>query len=182
VRERLSVAGVPNLDQRIDELTRGLPPADAQVQALIDRRAAEYEADKASPQRGRLVFQKNCMVCHTLAGEGAHVGPPLDGIGIRGVPRLCEDILDPSRNVAAEFRTTTFVLSDGNVIAGIPRRDEGQTVVVADSTGKEVPIAKSQITRRVDSKLSLMPSNFGDVIPPSDFNDLLSYLLTTKVK
>jgi len=25
-----------------------------------------------------------------------------------------------------------------------------------------------------------MPSNFGEIIPPADFNDLLSYLLSTK--
>jgi putative heme-binding domain-containing protein len=180
VRERLGVMRPANFDERLKKLTAGLPAADAAVQTLIDQRAAAFDATAASSQRGKLVFEKNCMVCHTLAGQGTHIGPPLDGIGIRGVPRLCEDILDPSRNVAAEFRQSTFVLSDGNVIAGIPRRQEGQTVVVADSTGKEVSIPKSQITRQVESKLSLMPSNFGEVIPPPDFNDLLSYLLSTK--
>lgn len=50
---------------------------------------------------------------------------------------------------------------------------------MADSTGKEVQIDKSKITRRVESKLSLMPSNFGEIIPPKDFNDLMSYLLST---
>ena len=182
VRERLAVSNIPNVEQRIAELTKGLPPADAELQKLIDRRAAAFDPAQASAQRGRLVFQKNCMICHTLAGEGAKVGPPLDGIGIRGVPRLCEDILDPSRNVAAEFRSTTFVLSDGNAVSGIPRRQEGKTIIIADSTGKEVQIPEAQVTRRAESKLSLMPSNFGEIIPEQDFNDLLSYLLTTRAK
>jgi hypothetical protein len=43
-----------------------------------------------------------------------------------------------------------------------------------------VTIDKSKISRRVESKLSLMPSNFGEVIPAADFDDLLSYLLSTK--
>jgi putative heme-binding domain-containing protein len=180
VRERLNVVQPANLDERVRKLTAGLPAADAAIQSLIDQRAAAFDAAAAAPQRGKPVFEKNCMVCHTLGGQGAHVGPPLDGIGIRGVPRLCEDILDPSRNVAAEFKQSTFVLSDGNVVAGIPRRTEGQTIVIADSTGKEVSILKSQITRQAESKLSLMPSNFGEIITPADFNDLLSYLLSTK--
>jgi putative heme-binding domain-containing protein len=147
---------------------------------LIDQRAAAFHSSKSDSQRGRLVFQKNCVACHMIGGQGAHVGPQLDGIGARGVPRLCEDILDPSRNVDAAFRYSTFVLVDGNVIAGILRREEGQTLTVADSTGKEVAIDKTKLTRRVESQLSLMPSNFGEVIPGNDFNDLMSYLLSTK--
>ena len=182
VRERLSIAKPANLDERIASLTKGLPAADAAIQKLIDTRAAEFNPSKASAKRGRAVFEKTCMICHMIAGKGAHVGPQLDGIGVRGVPRLCEDILDPSRNVDVAFRYSTFVLSDGNVIAGIPRKEEGQILTVADSTGKEVPIDKSKITRRVESKLSLMPSNFGEIIPPKDFNDLMSYLLSTAAK
>lgn len=177
--ERLNISKPANLDERIASLTKGLPTADAAIQKLIDTRATEFNPSKASPKRGRVVFEKTCMVCHMIGGKGAHVGPQLDGIGVRGVPRLCEDILDPSRNVDVAFRYSTFVLSDGNVIAGIPRKEEGQVLTVADSTGKEVPIDKSKITRRVESKLSLMPSNFGEIIPPKDFNDLLSYLLST---
>jgi putative heme-binding domain-containing protein len=180
VRERLNVVQPKNFDQRLAQLTKGLPAADAQVQKLIDDRAAAFDSSKASAARGKLVFEKNCSICHAIGTQGAHVGPPLDGIGVRGVARLCEDILDPSRNVAADFKQSTFVMSDGNVMAGIPRRQEGQTVVIADSTGKEVTLQKSQISRQVESKLSLMPSNFGEVIAPNDFDDLLAYLLSMK--
>lgn len=182
VLERLNVAKVANLDDRVKHLTQGLPAADAQLQKLIDERAAAFNPATASADRGKLVFQKTCAVCHTIAGQGARVGPQLDGIGVRGVPRLCEDILDPSRNVDAAFRYSTFVLDDQNILAGIPRREEGQLLVIADSTGKEIPIPKSKIVRRVESKLSLMPSNFGEVISPSDFDDLMAYLLAQKQK
>lgn len=180
VRERLGVVRPRDFEQRLAKLTQGLPAADAQVQKLIDIRAAAFDPSRGTAERGKAVFAKNCAVCHSLGGQGAHVGPPLDGIGQRGVARLCEDILDPSRNVAAEFKQTTFVLADGNVVAGIPRRQEGQTIVVADSTGKEIPIQKSQVTRQVESKLSLMPSNVGEIVSPEEFNDLLSYLVSAK--
>ena len=63
------------------------------------------------------------------------------------------------------------------MIAGIPRREEGDTLTVADSTGKEVTLSKAKVKRTVPSNLSLMPSNFGEIIKPGDFNDLMSYLL-----
>ena len=180
--ERLTVARIANLDARIAELTKGLPAADAEIQRRIDQQAAAFNPAKASPDRGKLVFQKNCIACHMIGIQGAHVGPQLDGIGARGVPRLCEDILDPSRNVDIAFRYTTYVMTDGNVQDGILRRQEGQTLTLADSTGKEVTIDTSKIKRKIESKLSLMPGNFGEIIPEQEFNDLLSYLLAAKVE
>ncbi|HET6251769.1 MAG TPA: PVC-type heme-binding CxxCH protein [Tepidisphaeraceae bacterium] len=178
VRERLGVSKPANLDARIAKLTANLPKTDVAVQALINERVRYFDRATASPERGQKIFVTNCTACHTLGGVGAHVGPELNGIGIRGVPRLAEDILDPSRNVDAAFRYNTYVMEGGDVIAGIPRREEGDTLTIADSTGKEVPISKSKVKKIVPSILSLMPSNFGEIIKPADFNDLMSYLLT----
>jgi putative heme-binding domain-containing protein len=182
LRERLTIAKPANLDTRLAALTKGLPAADSAIQKLIDERAAAFDPNKASKVKGRQVFEKNCMVCHMVGGKGAHVGPQLDGIGIRGVARLAEDVLDPSRNVDAAFRYHTFVMDDGNLVDGIVRHEEGQTLTIADATGKEVTIDKSKIKRRIESKLSLMPSNFGEIIPEKDFDDLMSFLLSTAQK
>ncbi|HZL35455.1 MAG TPA: PVC-type heme-binding CxxCH protein [Tepidisphaeraceae bacterium] len=178
VRERLNISKSADLDARIAKLTANLPKADAAIQKLIDDRAAHFDRAVASPQHGQALFQQTCAVCHSVGGVGAHVGPQLDGVGVRGVPRICEDILDPSRNVDATFRYNTYLLDTGDVIAGIPRREEGDTLTVADSTGKEVQIQKSKVKRIVPSNLSLMPSNFGEMLKPGDFNDLIAYLLT----
>ena len=51
------------------------------------------------------------------------------------------------------------------------------TVVLVESSGKEISIPKNQIKERRESETSLMPANFGDVIPTADFNDLLAFLL-----
>ncbi len=128
--------------------------------------------------RGAELFAKNCVVCHSVGGQGARIGPPLDGIGKRGTERLCEDILDPSRNVDAAFRYSILTLENGDVLTGLQRREEGETLVFADSTGKEFAVPRKQIAKRVESQLSLMPANFGDLIPPDDFNHLLAFLMT----
>ena len=83
--------------------------------------------------------------------------------------------MPPSDTAPLSFRTAMS-------IAGLPRREEGQTLIVADSTGKEIPIPKAQIKRQVPSNLSLMPSNFGEILKPDEFNDLMSYLLKHRRK
>jgi predicted DCC family thiol-disulfide oxidoreductase YuxK len=44
--------------------------------------------------------------------------PGMLGIGVRRVDRLCEDILDPNRNVDAHFHLHTFTMKDSSVMAG----------------------------------------------------------------
>ena len=51
-------------------------------------------------------------------------------------------------------------------------------LVLVDSTGKEISIPKKNIESRCESESSLMPENFGEIISPADFNDLMSYLLS----
>jgi putative heme-binding domain-containing protein len=124
------------------------------------------------------VFEKNCEICHQLAGRGARVGPQLDGIGSRGFDRLMEDILDPNRNVDQSFRLTTVALKTGQVVSGLLLREEGEVLIVADSQGKEVRVPKSTVDERAISQMSPMPANFTDQISANDFYQLMAYLLS----
>lgn len=179
VRERLSAARPAELDRRIEQLTRGLPALSDELQRVIDQRRAAYDPATASAERGRKLFTTQCAVCHRVNNEGATVGPQLDGLGKRGVERIVEDVLDPNRNVDAAFRQTILQLQDGDSLAGLVRREEGELVVLADSTGKEFSVPKSKIKRRAPSALSPMPSNFHETMSQQDFNDLLAFLLAS---
>ena len=45
-----------------------------------------------------------CIACHILAGEGAPIGPPLDGIGGRlSADQIRHSILDPGAEIAAGY-------------------------------------------------------------------------------
>ncbi|HZM01802.1 MAG TPA: hypothetical protein VFC44_02160 [Candidatus Saccharimonadales bacterium] len=182
VKTRLAAAHPADVEQRIAQLTKGLPPADAERQALIDQRVAAFNLAQASPLRGAGVFHKNCVICHAILGQGASVGPNLDGIGNRGVPRVAEDILDPSRNVDRAFRVTLFTMKDGDIQSGLFRREEGAMVVVAGPNGKETFIPKKDIREQRESELSLMPDNFAQALAPKDFNDLLAFLVSKDTK
>jgi putative heme-binding domain-containing protein len=177
VKDKL-VAASDSVKARIEELTRNLTPPNEAIQKLIDDRRKTYDGTKARLTEGAVLFTKNCAACHQLDGLGGLIGPQLDGIGNRGLERLTEDLLDPNRAVDHAFRSTVVVLQDGDVVSGLLRREEGETLILADSTGKEISISKKQITDRRETETSLMPENFGELLTIEEFNDLMAFLLS----
>ena len=178
IKDRLAVSKPADLAQRMQKLTANLAPANEQRQKLLDERRAGFNPGEASASQGAQVFKQYCAICHSMDGQGALIGPQLDGVGGRGADRLMEDILDPNRNVDRAFRTTLLILKDGDVQTGLFRREEGEMLVLADSTGKETSVSKNQVQERRESETSLMPDNFSEVIPLEDFNHLIAYLLS----
>jgi putative heme-binding domain-containing protein len=177
VKDRLLAAGLANAETRIEKLANGLIAPSVEIQKRIEERRANFNASQASAARGEKVFSLNCRPCHQIDGVGNVVGPQLDGVGGRGLERVLEDVLDPNRNVDPAFHTAILSLRDGEAVSGLFRREEGEAIVLADGLGKEVSVPKKDIVERRSSTTSLMPDNFGEVIPPPDFNDLMAFLL-----
>jgi putative heme-binding domain-containing protein len=180
VKDKLAAAKVKDLDKRVDALTKGLAPASAQLDQLIAKRLKAFDPAKADATRGQAVFAKTCMQCHQIDGKGAVVGPQLDGVGNRGVDRIMEDVIDPNRNVDPNFRFSNVTTKDGDTISGLIRGDANGTLTIVDPTGKENAIPKKEVDTIEQSKLSLMPTGFGDIIPPNEFNDLMAFLLSKR--
>jgi putative heme-binding domain-containing protein len=178
IKERLRAAKPGRYNERVEKLTKGLAPANEQLQKVIDQRHAAFDLAKASAQLGAMVFAKNCVVCHSMDNQGGAVGPHLDGVGNRGLERLLEDVLDPNRIVDPGFRYSIVSLKDGEVVTGLLRREEGEVLVFADATGKEISVPKKDIESKVESQSSLMPDNFSELIPAEDLNNLMAFLLS----
>ncbi|HEY2416231.1 MAG TPA: c-type cytochrome, partial [Pirellulaceae bacterium] len=180
VSNKLAALKASELDSRVTTITSKLPPADAILDALITDRRRNFVQAKTNITRGQAVYEKHCSACHKIADKGALVGPQLDGIGNRGLDRLLEDVLDPNRNVDVAFRTTTLRLSDGRVLSGLTRREEGNQLILADNQGKEFSIAKNEIDEQQKTPLSLMPANVAEIVPAEEFADLIAYLLNQR--
>jgi putative heme-binding domain-containing protein len=176
----LESSGLPAVKERIASLLKGLPPADAKLVALFKKRRDGFEKANADASSGAKVFEKQCAICHQLAGKGAMVGPKLDGIGTRGLDRLMEDILDPNRNVDQTLRVTNLELKSGQIVSGLLLREEGEVLIVADSQGKEVRVPKESVDERATSPLSPMPANLVDQIAEDDFYRLMAFLLSKR--
>jgi putative heme-binding domain-containing protein len=182
VQERLRGASIADLETRLKTLTANLPTADERINQLIAARRDGFHKAAANLAPGGGGFTKHCAACHRVAGEGAKIGPDLDGVGLRGADRLLEDVLDPSRNVDQAFRSTLLHTNDGRSLSGLVLRQEGAVLVLADSQGKEVRIGLDNIDERAISPLSPMPANVADLVPESDFYHLLAFLLSQRQK
>ncbi len=182
VELRLKATKLPKLAERLAELTAGLPSPQKGMQELVNRRRESFLKAKTDTVLGAQVFAKNCGICHQVGGQGAKIGPQLDGVGVRGLDRLLEDIIDPNRNVDQMFRLTTLNLKKGQVVSGLLLKEEGAVLVLADAQGKEVRVAKDEVDERSTSQVSPMPANFAEQITERDFNNLLAYLLSLQSK
>jgi putative heme-binding domain-containing protein len=169
-------------DDRIKPLTAGLPPGDDRLNHLILERHDGFLKAKPDPVKGHVAFNKICAACHKIGDEGHKIGPQLDGIGVRGLDRLLEDVLDPNRNVDQAFRASLITTSDGRTFSGLVLREEGAVLVLADQQGKEIRIQKAVIADRRVQLLSPMPANVADLLSETEFYNLMSYLLAQQTQ
>jgi putative heme-binding domain-containing protein len=182
VRARIEAWNDAVMTARLAQALAALPPAAPELDALIAQRARQFARRRAegklAPEQGARVFAQSCAACHRIGDVGGLVGPQLDGVKQRGAERLCEDILDPNRDVDPAFRTVHFTLKDDSVRSGLLRSVKPGALLLVDAAGAEHRLAPGTIASRTDSTLSLMPSNFGELLPESDFLDLLAWLMT----
>ncbi|QDT90495.1 PVC-type heme-binding CxxCH protein [Gimesia algae] len=182
IRNQIQQSADSELKRRAEKLLSALPPREKKTQENIAQHFKSHTGFELSVENGKVVFEKNCAICHQLAGKGAVVGPQLDGIGNRGLERLLEDVLDPNRAVDINFRTTTIITDAGRVFSGLKRREEGAVLVFIDNKGKEFTIPKNEIEEQQQSPLSLMPANLLEILTPQQLHDLLAYLLQNTKK
>lgn len=180
LRQKLLASGRPGTKSRVEQLTAGLPPANQTLEALLTQRRTAFRAADASAARGRAHFVKHCAVCHQVQGQGAVIGPQLDGVGLRGLERILEDVLDPNRNLDAAFHVTLLAMNDGRVLTGLFRRQEGKSLIFAANDGKEFAVLEDDIEEQRKSRLSLMPDNMATALPPAEFFDLIQYVLSLR--
>lgn len=161
--------------ETIRQLTSDLDLDASQTQKLVQLRQ-QVNLDHADINRGKQLYTQHCAACHQLRGEGAVVGPQLDGAATRSVARLLEDVITPDRNVDRAFRTTSFLLDDGRVQVGLVTNETDRDITLVESNGKSVRFDKSSIERRKEAGRSLMPSNLAEVLKPEDLADLFKYI------
>ncbi|MBL9187670.1 MAG: c-type cytochrome [Opitutaceae bacterium] len=163
--------------ERAAALARTAPSEDARLDAVIAARLGAVGKHQPDAVRGAPLFAQHCAACHRFRDAGGNLGPSLDGIGSRALPRLVEDILDPSRNVDPVFRLTTVTLKNGETKSGLDHRDDGTAVRLADPAGgPEIVLAKSEVASVAMLPVSAMPATFETALTEAELFDLVEYL------
>ena len=155
---------------------RPTEPTNSSRQAVVDSKSTAIPLATVDLELGQKQFADRCATCHKLGNQGRVVGPQLEGVGARGIPRLCEDILWPDRNVDEAFRMTLLVLEGGETVSGLVTDRNNESMILTDQAGKQRRILVSEIEQEKQSKLSLMPGNFDELMTNDEMASLIGYL------
>ena len=153
--------------------------AETSTEAELSARISLYRgalSNRADPAKGRVVYQKNCIVCHKLGGEGNEVGPSLGSITGKPDESVLMDILDPNAKIEPEYKLYLVSAVGGNSYAGVLASESPTSVTLKRVDGGTDVVLRKDILRMVASDLSLMPANLHEQINPQDATDLIGFL------
>lgn len=142
---------------------------------IIAKLQPEIESKAGDVAKGKTLFTSACATCHKLGGQGADVGPVLDGIGVHGTHELLVHIIDPSRVVDNEHRTWNLALKNGQFATGIIARENERAVTVKLPGGSMQDVSVADIKSRQDTGMSLMPEGL-EMLGTDALRDILAYL------
>jgi len=135
-------------------------------------------------RRGRDAYvAAQCAVCHKLGNDPAtmagDVGPDLTAVASRFTRRdILESIIEPSKVISEQYMNTAVRLKNGDTVVGRLLEETPDMLVLSPDQRKpdKVTVKKSDIDRRVPSKLSPMPQGLADILTRDEIFDLLAYL------
>jgi putative heme-binding domain-containing protein len=126
--------------------------------------------------KGHVVARNVCMVCHTLHGEGAEIGPDLTGVGRSSLDALLANIIDPNQIIGAGYENVVVETKDGRSLSGRLVEDTGSRIKLVNLGPTEFVIGRDEIKSRTVSEMSLMPEGLEN-LPDEDFRNLIWYIL-----
>jgi putative heme-binding domain-containing protein len=153
---------------------------------IIRAQLREFEPllDGGDVKLGRQVFfgkKVACGSCHAVGSEGGTVGPDLSKIGaIRAPVDLLEAIVSPSASIAQGFDTYVFTLSDGRTVTGVLASETSEVVVLRDSAGNELRLARHAIQDVQRIPASTMPDGLAKSLSRAELHGLLAFLRSLK--
>ena len=143
---------------------------------------AALPAGEEQLDRGRRLFiETGCDTCHQLGGAGGEIGPALDDIGIRLTALdTLRHILEPSDEVAEDYRTWLVETRDGRFYSGLLASADDSAVRIRSNPldpNHVETIPREEIESLDESSLSTMPSGLLSTLQPSEVQDLIRYVL-----
>lgn len=141
---------------------------------------ADYQKGMMSVQadaaRGKLVFQKNCAVCHQVGDIGKAVGPNLASTQNKTPNDLLVNILDPNREALPAFINYTVVTDQGINLTGIIASESATSITLRRADGAQDVILRANIDEMVSSGVSLMPEGLEKEITPAQMADVIEFV------
>ncbi len=129
-------------------------------------------------KQGEVVFNRVCAACHRIGNIGKDFGPKLDDVGGRySKEDIIKHVLWPNDKIAKGYETVQVLTADDETVVGFIIRESAESITLGTANAKEVVIPVADIERRQEKKASSMPEGLIKTIAPSEFLDLMDYLV-----
>ncbi len=132
------------------------------------------------PARGEKIFASaGCIQCHRFGASGGSVGPDLTVISRSASQRdILESILEPSKVIAEQYRTTTLLTADGDELSGrVVGETPAEVTLMTDLINRTtVKVPKKNIQKREVSAVSPMPEGLLNCFTTEEILDLIAFL------
>jgi putative heme-binding domain-containing protein len=167
----LKVTGIYDPDTiKLDEMVVPRPPANTPELSI-----EEIVALPGDAARGKNVVTR-CLMCHTIGGTGADVGPALDGWGRgKSAEVIARAIVRPGAEIAQGYDGTEIRTTDGLTIQGILIK-QGDPLMMRSQGGVTQIIPAKRVAQRVRMTESLMMSPASLGLTARDVADLIAFL------
>jgi putative membrane-bound dehydrogenase-like protein len=153
------------------------PTPEARSKEIAAMRRKILAGPRGDSSRGRAIFAKTCMQCHTLFGAGGKVGPEITGANRSDLDYLLVNIMDPSAVVGKDYTATLFRTKGGRVITGIVKQEDPGSVTVA-TENDTILLPVGEIEARRQSDISMMPEGLLQNLSAQEQRDLIAYLMS----
>jgi putative membrane-bound dehydrogenase-like protein len=132
---------------------------------------------KGVPAAGRDIFRINCAACHKFGDEGEALGPDLATVKNAGKEKLLTNILDPNREVNANYFSYLVETKDGESLTGIIVNESANSVTLRMAGGIENVVPRGNIITLQSQGKSLMPEGLEEGLSQQDMADLLEFIV-----
>jgi len=171
LRPALKSAGIYDPDAIVlREVVVPKPPADL-PELSIDE-IARLTGDAA---RGKTATAR-CLMCHSIGGTGAEVGPTLDGWGRgKSADVIARALVTPSAEIAQGYEGTRITTKDGLTIEGVLiKADDPLMMRSRGGVTQLIPADRVASTRRITGSLMMSAAQLG--LTAQDVADVVAFL------
>jgi putative heme-binding domain-containing protein len=148
---------------------------EARVKAIAEMKAMVLAGPKGDASRGRALFARTCVQCHSLFEPGGKVGPELTGANRSEIDYLLSNIMDPSAVVGKDYQATTVRTKSDRVVSGIIKLEDRERITLM-TENDTIVIPRAEIDAMKTAEISMMPEGLLAALSNDEIRDLFAYL------
>jgi putative heme-binding domain-containing protein len=151
------------------------PSAD-ELRTAIEKLIGVVRAASGNPYQGKQLYATSCGKCHTLFGQGGHIGPDLTAYKRDDLRGMLLNVVNPSAEIREGFENYIVRTLDGRTLTGFIADQDSNVVVIRGADGQSLSVARDDIEDMRANKLSLMPEGQLKDLSDQQIRDLFAYL------